>query len=425
MDFLEVTIRRNPNLIRTAVELHQSGEISANTVVIDLDAVKKNAQFIRSEAEKYRISNYFMTKQHGRNPLVNKVIADLGLKAVAVDMEDVRCVHKYGIPIGHVGHLSQIPKNDIEYVLKEIKPEVITVFTIEKARQISSIARKLRINQKLLVRPIAKGDFFYPNQDGGFPEEHVLEAVKTINSFPNVKVVGVTSFPCLRFNLLTRREETLPNFDTLLRVASRLEKDLGLEIEQINTPADTSSKVMKILAEKGSTHGEPGHGFTGTTPWHAFEDLPEIPAWVYVSEVSHLLGNTAFVFGGNFMSADMCIGIWTYQYNHFRVLTLVGSNPETVMENRILGQIVPGYFDYYVPIYPREEDKVEVGDTVVYGVRNQVFASRTKVAVVSGIQNKRAKMLGIFDRTGNMLGKDDIPLNKAFARKFGSTLLKE
>lgn len=409
MDFLEVTAKRNPKLVRTAVYLHQSGQIAANTVVMDLDAVKSNAHIIKVEADKHRMSNYFMTKQYGRNPLVNKVLVSLGMKAVAVDMEDAKSLHRFDIPVGHVGHLSQIPVHDLEYVLKEIGPEVITVFSIEKAKQISQVAKKLGITQKLLVRSIAKGDFIYPNQEGGFPEHEIVSIVKTINSLPNLKVTGVTSFPCLRFNMLTRKDEPLPNLNTIVRTGAKLRKELGIEIDQINAPGDTSSRTMSILAENGATHGEPGHGFTGTTPWHAFEDLPELPAWVYVSEVSHTVGNTSYAFGGNFMSADMCVGIWTYQYHQFRVWTLVGNDPETITQHKVLGQVTPGYFDYYVPLYPRESDAIEVGHTVVYGTRNQVFASRARVAIVKGIQSGKPELLGVFDRTGNMLDIDFTP----------------
>ena len=53
-----------------------------------------------------------------------------------------------------------------------------------------------------------------------------------------------------------------------------------------------------MLASVGATQIEPGHGLTGTTPLHVFEDLPETPAVVYLSEVSHLIGDEAFCFGG-------------------------------------------------------------------------------------------------------------------------------
>ncbi|MDH5443073.1 MAG: alanine racemase [Hadesarchaea archaeon] len=402
MDFIETAVRRNPILIKVATEFHQSGIIPANTVVIDLDVVKRNAEIIKSEADKFGVLNYFMTKQFGRNPLICNVIRDSGIdSAVAVDIEDVKCLHRHNIPVGHVGHLVQIPMHEVEYVLKEVNPEVITVFSVEKAEEISKVAERLGKIQKLLIRVVGKSDFFYQNQEGGFPEEKVVTVVKTINNLKGVKVVGVTSFPCLRLNLRSKKLEPLPNFDTLIRTASRLEKELGMVVEQINAPADTSAMVMKILAENGATHGEPGHGFTGTTPWHAFEDLPELPAWVYVSEVSHFLGDKAFAFGGGLMSADAPLGFWTYLYQKFRFYALVGREPETIVEKKMLAGPA-GYIDYYGPLYPGPSDKIMVGDTVIYGLRNQIFVSRANVAVVGGIQLKKPKLLGIFDRTGNL-----------------------
>ena len=67
---------------------------------------------------------------------------------------------------------------------------------------------------------------------------------------------------------------------------------------EINAPGTTSTEILPMLASAGATQIEPGHGLTGTTPLHVFEDLPEIPAVVYLSEVSHLIGDEAFCFGG-------------------------------------------------------------------------------------------------------------------------------
>jgi len=403
LDFLEVTIKRNPKLVKVAVRLHQEGIIPPNSIVIDLDAVKANGYVIKKTAEQYKINIYFMTKQFGRNPIISKILTNLGMKAVAVDMEDIICLKKHNIPIGHVGHLSQIPKNEIKYVLEKVQPEVITVFSIEKAEQISRVAEKLGIIQKLLIRPVGKGDFFYPNQEGGIPEEYIISATKTINSLPNVKVVGVTSFPCFRFNLYTRREEPTPNLFTILRVASRLERELGISVEQINAPGDNSANQFQLLASYGVTHAEPGHAFTGTTPWHAFENLPEIPAWLYVTEVSHIFNDAPYVFGGNFMSADRSIGIWNYFYHHMRALALVGDDPDTILNRKALAYISSEYFDYYIRLDIPKDIKVKVGDTAIFALRTQAFASRSHIVVVSGIQNGTPRVEGVFDRCGNLL----------------------
>ncbi len=402
MDFLDITIKRNPNLIKAAVNLYRQGKISANTVLVDLDAVCHNAKAIHEAANKFNVKLYFMTKQFGRNPEICQVILETGIdKAVAVDLEDTWCLEKNGVPIGHVGHLVQVPRNDIEYVLTYARPEVVTVFSLEKAKEVNEEAKKLGLVQKILLRVIGVGDFFYAYQYGGIREENLAKVVQNIQKLDFVEIVGVTSFPCFRFNLKSRRVEPLPNLFTLLRAAETLEK-LGIEVEQINAPADNSAMTMELLAKMGVTHAEPGHAFTGTTPWHAFEDLPEIPAWIYVTEVSHLENDRAYVIGGGLMSGDSPLGIWGYLYHAHRLEVLVGDNPENIFSSKAYAEPA-GYIDYYGTVYLTRENKVRVGDIVVYGLRNQVFVSRARVAVVNGIQSGNPKLVGVFDRLGGRL----------------------
>ena len=67
---------------------------------------------------------------------------------------------------------------------------------------------------------------------------------------------------------------------------------------EVNAPGTTSSVVLDALAEAGATQCEPGNGLHGTTPLHAMEDLPELPASLYLTEVSHQHGGKAYCFGG-------------------------------------------------------------------------------------------------------------------------------
>lgn len=408
MDFLEATIERNPELIRKSILMHQEGILPSNTVVIDLDTVKKNAQIIKEAADENNIKLYFMTKQLGRNPEVAKAINQAGIeKAVAVDMEDAQCLIENNIVVGHIGHLVQIPKHAIKYVLSVVKPEVITVFSYEKAKQIATIATDLGIKQELLVRVVSKGDFFYNYQYGGVEEDNLVETVKRINNLRSVKVVGLTSFPCFRLDVKEQEVKALPNMYTLQRSSELLKNKLGIEIKQINAPGDSAAQLMKKYKKLGVTHVEPGNAFTGTTPWHMFKNLPEKPAWIYLTEISHVNSEIGYSIGGGLMSGDTPSGIWTTLYHNHRLYALVGNNPETILERKVCAEHA-GYIDYYGTLYPNRKVSFEVGNTVIYGLRNQVFVSRTKVAVVKGIRNRKPSLVGIYDRLGNKINNFNI-----------------
>ena len=73
------------------------------------------------------------------------------------------------------------------------------------------------------------------------------------------------------------RSRPTPNLATLERAAEALAR-AGRGGIEINAPGTTSSAVLAALAEAGATQVEPGHGLHGTTPLHALEDLPELPA---------------------------------------------------------------------------------------------------------------------------------------------------
>lgn len=404
--FLKPVMRRNPELIKMAVRLHQSGEVDPTTYVIDADCVDDNASIIKDEAKRWGLSLWPMTKQIGRNPIISRIMMADTPGAVAVDIEGARSLHRHNIPVAHLGHLLQIPVHDLEFTLSEIQPKVMTVFTVEKAKQVSQTAAKLGITQKLLVRIIGKNDFFYPLQEGGFKENEVLDAVRRITRFPAVKVVGVTSFPCLVFDTITRRIEATPNFDTVLRATQRLNKELGIDIEVINAPGTTSSATMELLSKKGATHVEPGHGFTGTTPLHAFEDLPEIPAIVYVTEVSHIFEGDIFTFGYG-ISPDFLAG------GQYTVKGFVGRDPDRIFEKEISLKDIFAGMDYIARFTSSQIKDIHVGDTVVMAFRQQISFSRSRAAIVLGLRTGKPTLAGIFDRTGNLLQNHGEPVGLA------------
>src|SRR4051794_28387954 len=110
--FLQRLIERNPRLLEAAIELHQRGRIPPNTWVIDLDAIGENATVLATEARRLGLHTYVMSKQYARNPYVSALALARGLhKMVAVDVQCVLLLHRYGIPVGHMGHLNQIPRH--------------------------------------------------------------------------------------------------------------------------------------------------------------------------------------------------------------------------------------------------------------------------------------------------------------------------
>src|SRR5690625_1250342 len=110
--FLNVTKRRNPDLIYTGLSLHQSRAIPPNTYVIDMDILKDNTQKLATSALENDIELYFMTKQLDRIPKVAEIIADNGIeKAVAVDFDEGKVLADHGIRIGNIGHLLQPGKH--------------------------------------------------------------------------------------------------------------------------------------------------------------------------------------------------------------------------------------------------------------------------------------------------------------------------
>lgn len=422
MDFLQHTVSQNDALVRTAVDFHQSSEIPHNTVVVDLDVVRENVREIADRADRNDLDLYGMTKQFGRNPLVASVIAENGIGFVAVDVEGAKSLHRHGLPVEHVGHLCQVPSNEVEYVVTEIEPEVITVFSHEKAEEIADAAADAGVTQDLLLRVIGEGDFFYDYQHGGFHEDELAEDAERIDDLDGARVSGLTSFPTMRFDIREQREKTLPNFETLLRAQEDVEAALGRDLDQINAPGDTSSAVIPLLADEGATHGEPGHGFFGTTPWHFFDEtLPEVPAWTYVSEVSHVEGDTAFAYGGNIAAADPSYGFWTDLYQQARLYALIGDDPSVADDEFVLAE-EGGYIDYNVPLHLGRGQSADVGDTVVYGFRNQVFVSRANVAVVEGVQDGEPELLGLFDRTGNQIDYHQQPVPTADTRELMESL---
>ncbi len=404
--FLKNIIRDRPQLIEAATSLHQSGAIKPNTWVMDLDLIAENARHIASNAKDHGLTTFLMTKQYNRNPLVTQVALASGLDStVAVDVSCAKAIHRYGIQLGHVGHLCQVPKGEMLTVLS-MKPDYLTVYSVENARFASDAALQLGLTQKILLKSVDHGDLFFPGQESGIWFDQLGAAVKEILSLQGLEIVGLTAFPCVRYHVDGAQEpETTPNLDTLLKAKSLVEGILGRTLSVINAPGNTSSATLATLSARGVTIVEPGHGLTGTTPEHIYwDDLPERAAMVYVSEVSHHFEETAYAFGGGLY---ICLAGGPLGYP---VSALVGRDgKQMVAEPNLVRwhQVNRDNIDYYAMLRPGHA--CTVGDTVLFGFRAQSFVTRAYTAAVSGISTGNPVVEGIFDPAGHMVDAWDVP----------------
>jgi predicted amino acid racemase len=379
--FLERLRARNPELVRAAVRLHQAGLVRANTYLLDLDTLANNAEHIRSAAQGCGVQVYFMAKQFGRNPDASQTLLKAGLpSAVCVDAQCMEAHVRHGIPIGHVGHLVQTNRGTEDAVVAA-NAEVVTVFSLEAAIRLGQAAQRAGKEQPVLLRVQAPGDTFYFGHGGGFALGDIETIARTIEHIGGLRVVGVTSFPCLLANADRRTVEPTPNLRTIVEAATRLRK-AGHSITQINAPGTTSAGTLATLAAAGATHVEPGNALHGTTPLHLFDDnAPELPAIVYVSEVSHLDGDDAYVFAAGYY-VDRVLGAYE--------LRAVVGREESALEQTLPVETAPeGAIHYYCILRSARQAGVRVGDSVVFCFRPQTFVTRARTQALAGLRGTR------------------------------------
>jgi predicted amino acid racemase len=376
--FLDLIRRRNPRLLADTAALHQAGVLPPNCYAIDLDAVQRNSSALASEANRLGLKPFAMTKQIGRNPDALAAIRRGGItEAVGVDLECAAAAARGGLTTGHLGHLVQIPRVQAS-VAAELRPRYWTVFSEAKAREAGVAAAAHGYTQDVLVRLIAPGDKFYPGHEGGFPADNVVTVADTLDKIDGIRVAGITTFPASLFDRNAGTVRSTPNLQTLTTAKKRLLESGRTDVE-LNAPGTTSAAMLQTLAEAGATQVEPGHGLTGTTPWHAVQDLVEVPAIAYVTEVSHLWNDRAYVFGGGLYVDPV----------------LPGGSPTKALiipagagiDDAFLLPVempAPEAIDYYATI-PLQGHKVSEGDSIIFGFRPQVFVSRGLTAGIRGV----------------------------------------
>lgn len=379
--FLRRLREANPGLVTAAVRLHQEQAVRANTYLLDLDALRSNAEAEVAEAARHGLSLYVMAKQFGRNPDALRTIAAAGIdSAVCVDLQGMEAVRRAGTRVGHVGHLVQ-PHRGSEDAVLAARPEVVTVFDAQVAARIGEAAERAGRVQDVLLRVRGPEDVYYFGHAGGFPLANIEQMAGRVEAIAGVRVAGVTNFPCMAADPVTRTVRPTRNFATLTEAAHRL-RAAGFAITQVNAPGTTSAGTFAEQARLGATHLEPGNGLHGTTPLHLFDSAqPEIPAIVYVSEVSHLDGDDAYVFAAGYY-VDKVLG-------DYRLTALCGSDPECLQEVEV-ETADAGAIHYYCRLPDVRPRGVRPGDSVVFCFRPQVFVTRGRTQAVAGIHTGSA-----------------------------------
>ena len=384
--FLDRLVATNPALADLALVWEADSTILPDTYVIDLDMVARNASLMKDAADASGISLYFMLKQLGRNPAVGRRLAELGLAgAVCVDFREALTMVEAGVPLGNVGHLVQTPHAALGRILAA-HPDIMTVYSVEKAVEIGAEAERQGFVQPIMLRVLGPADTLYSGQYGGFELSSLGRVVDELERIGGVRIAGACSFPCLLFSDKTGELESQPNAQTVCEAAAFLEAR-GYEDLQLNMPSASCMHSVPIVASLGGTHMEPGHGLSGTTPYHAANpDEPEGVAYAYVSEVSHNLCERSYCYGGGH-----------YRRGHLQG-ALVGPSVEAATR---VGVTPPTdeSIDYHFEL----SQPLRVSDPVLMCFRTQLFVTRSEVAVVSGLSDGRPKLEGIFDTQGHLL----------------------
>jgi predicted amino acid racemase len=304
-------------------------------------------------------------------------------------MEDARATTRAGMRLGHLGHLVQVPRAEAG-TAAGMFPANWTVFSSEKGREAAAAAAGLGREQSMLARLYSVDDEFYSGHEGGFASADVVRVADEIDALDGARFAGVTTFPALLFDPDRKALRRTHNLRTLETAAEMLRAAGRADIE-VNGPGTTSCAALPVLADAGVTQVEPGHALTGTTPLHAIEDLAEVPAACYLSEVSHEYEGRAFCFGGG-MYVDPV-------FPPYQIRAVVGreAGSTSVLDATLPP---PSSIDYYGQLHLTGHDQVAVGDSVVFGFRMQAFVTRAYTAGISGLSQDRAEVAGVWAADG-------------------------
>lgn len=384
--FIKALQRQNPALIASTLRFWQQGRIAPDSWVIDVDQVLENGKQLLKTAQQYGISLYLMTKQFGRNPWLAEKLLALGYQGiVVVDYKESRVMRRAGLPVSHQGHLVQIPSAQVAGAVEQ-GTEVITLFSLEKAREVSAAAVAAGRTQAVMLKVYGENDFLYPGQESGFSLADLDSVVADIRQLPGITLAGLTHFPCLLWDEKQEKILPTPNLRSLLAARDKLES-LGVSVRQLNAPSATSCSSLPMLAEFGVTHAEPGHALTGTIPANQQGDQPERIAMLWLSEVSHHFAGQSYCYGGGY-----------YRRGHAKH-ALVFAPGSSIAKQAQLNNVDDSSIDYYLPL----EGEFPIGSAAIFCFRTQIFVTRSDVVLIAGIQSGKPEIVARYDSLGNVL----------------------
>ncbi|MCX8564279.1 amino-acid racemase [Mycolicibacterium mucogenicum] len=396
----------NSNMLAAAIDLHQAGAVPSATQLIDLDIIAQNARRTAEAAEKHGLRVYAMTKQNGLNPFMTKVMLECGIPSTcAVETLQAHRIHRYGFPLGNVGHIQNIPAAQVPAVVA-MRPEFITVYTYEAAARASAAATRLGVTQRLYVRVtnqastgtpiVGVDDGAFSGLVGGWTEDTCVSGIQPLLDLPNIEVAGLTQFSAIGYGETGDPSLVKPTeaFFTMLRAKELLEKELGLVDLHLNVGGNANVGTFPVLASYGVTEVEPGVSLAGSGGFHAKQYMAELPAQVVVTEVSHYWGDNVYTAGGvfNFVS-DL--------YDPEPMSAAAGTDLDSARGCRI-----PYLYNEMVDahgVFGPGDPMPAIGDTVLVVHHPQAFLERGYTAAVSGIATGNPRVEGVFDAACNQL----------------------
>ncbi|WP_288771418.1 alanine racemase [uncultured Sneathia sp.] len=375
--FLKRLLDTNKAFVDASLDLYKKGLILPDSYCIDVDMFLENAKNILNEAKKYNINLFYMLKQVGRNPYLAKKLEDLGYKGVVcVDFKEVEVMMKNNLKLCNIGHLVQIPKNMLSRVI-EYGVEIITVYSYDMIKEISNIALSLNKTQDIMLRILDENSEIYPGQEAGFSVNEVKELIPKLKDLKGVKLNGITSFPCFLYSPDEKCIKETNNLFSVLEVNEFL-KNQNLYVKHINLPSVSTVENIKKIYSYGGTDAEPGHALTGTTPLNIDSGI-EIPAYLYISEISHVFKNNSYFYGGGYYPR----GHMKHGYIDNKIVNVNNFNATNI--------------DYYLSL----EGKYNIFDPIILCFRTQMFVTRSDIVLIEGIHSNNIHIVGIYNTQGD------------------------